>query len=568
MKKVLPVIFIWLLLFTPLTPVFAQVQRNVSVSAVIPPTAASYQFSFASDGQTSVPQRAILEYTITYGVEDNMDLDLPITIVADFNDDLSPDNSHVVAYVPGSASNAYGGAPPVVDLLNRKITWTIPHLPEGTQDQTITFQLKTTENYSGFTPVNFTTKVNMSNQYVTMPEESVTQTYSFDPALVTPTPTPTPGPTATPGPRATATPGGSGPAQPTPTPSPRPQQSPLVPSDVSFPNISPDSATVTITTREPVRAIITYGTDPNNLNQTVQTTGYSTKNTLTLKNLKPNTTYYFRITLIDRYGNRRTSEIFTFKTAKASRAPSLDKSIFVLGNNGGILISNVYDQNGQAVALGIMAPGTPLEVRIKLAKPLPIKSMVAIISPKALGANTYTRTDPGPTQITVPLQEIEPGTYTARMTAPRTVGNYDLSIQVTDASGNIVQNKMADLRIIPLLTVVDAQSKMPIVGARVLGSIYNPKLRTYQVMQDSATPGLHNPSFTNHEGTVDLQLPLGRYEVTVSSWGRRTVTTQFVLGSKDGQNYPRIELASDPFNVTSYVTFVRDWFSDLSLIHI
>ena len=182
-----------LILIPFFSPVYAQsappVQRNLSVTAQINPGVQDFQFSFATDGKTQVPQDEELSYEITFGANSSAVQSSTNTIVAHYSGERAPDGSRVVDYVIGSATNGYGGVQPVVDLQTRTITWTIPDLPPGTTDQKLRFNLRTNSSYSGETRVSFITRVTMSNEFATMPEHSVVQSYQFDPARITPAPT-------------------------------------------------------------------------------------------------------------------------------------------------------------------------------------------------------------------------------------------------------------------------------------------------------------------------------------------------------------------------------------------
>src|SRR6266568_7184064 len=192
MKKIFSLLFflnLISLIFNPL------VNADQTVTASVPPRTADYQFDFVpSDGQTTVRQGSTLTYQITYGAKQTAAFPTANTsIVVDWSNDKAPNNADLLEYVNGSATTAYGGSVPVVDLINRTITWTIPNLPAGTTDQAVTFQVKALDNYpaSVDNPIPFILTSSMHNQYVTMPDQTIMEYYRYH--------TPAPGPTATPG---------------------------------------------------------------------------------------------------------------------------------------------------------------------------------------------------------------------------------------------------------------------------------------------------------------------------------------------------------------------------------
>ena len=543
MKKLFALLTILLLLTGIPVTAHAQVQHDVAVSAVVPPSAGDYQFDFTTDGQTTVSQNNILTYHITYGTQASAGVDTPTTLVVHFNEGLAPGGSNIVDYVIGSATSAYGGITPVVNLSNRTITWSIPSLPAGTVNQTVNFQLKTNENYTGNASVGFSTSASMSNQYVSMPDQTVAQTYKYTILPATSTHTPT---------------GSSTPA-PTVTPPSSSSVSPLQLRDMSFTNISSSTATITIITAVPVTTVMRYGTSPTNLNQSVQTTKRATKTSITLQNLKPNTTYYFQIIETDAAGLHYYSEIFSFNTAKESSLPSLDQSIFIMTSGNNIMISNIYQGKSQKFPTALMMKDSTFALQIKLSRTIAVKSIVAIISPKVLGANTFTQTATGLNTITIPLREGEPGGYNANITTPNQTGIYEVFIKVVDKNGNVIQNKMAELKVMQLLTVLDSKTHQPISDARVLFSSFDPALGKFQILPEAFAPGLRNPSYTDANGEFPILLSMGPYQAQISAWSHRTATVTFTLGPKDGQEFPTVLLQNDPFDLTSLISFIHDW---------
>lgn len=509
----------------------AQVQRNLSVSAVIPPNASDYQFNFASDGQTTVHQRIYLSYTITYGVRAGLEVDSPITIVAHFNDDLAPDGSHVTEYITGSATNAYGGVPPVVDLINRTITWTIPHLPEGIVDQTLNFQLKTTENYSGTTPVDFTTKADMSNQFVTMPEKSVNQTYLFEPAHTILTPTPSPVLTATPGPQVT------------------PYQLRII--NVSINTISPQSATIGVSTNLAAKSYLRYGTTPQNLNAVTAPSAYGLYETIDLTNLHPATRYYFQVVSADEQGKLSFSEIYTFTTATEPLQTVPSKNAISLTSNDVVLASELLNDTENGNALALITTDTNYQLIYTYAtKPLLRSSEVVL------------RSTSGEEQVV----HMHPQTSLIYKASLRTngPGRFTVLIRKTDANGNIHEQKIAQLKVMRPLTVIDKNSHTLIGDARVLLAVYNPAQGTFESVAAASFPGVKkNPDFTNALGELPLLLPAGRYQITVSALGYRPQTVNFTLGGENRQEFPTVFLQSDPFNLAAIGLFLRDWLNDL-----
>src|SRR5579885_1708452 len=88
--------------------------QSLQVSATVPPRTSDYQFDFSqTSGQTNVQQDQILTYQITYGARASAGQTTVLTLTADYSHD-SISGIDILDYVPGSASDGYGNAPPVV----------------------------------------------------------------------------------------------------------------------------------------------------------------------------------------------------------------------------------------------------------------------------------------------------------------------------------------------------------------------------------------------------------------------------------------------------------------------
>lgn len=85
---------------------------------------------------------------------------------------------------------------------------------------------------------------------------------------------------------------------------------------------SESTATVAWSTNVSASTVVSYGTDPNVLDKQAQTPWGSLTHRVVLKNLKPGTTYYFRVTSGQAEGSGTTvdSQIGTFATKAGNAA--------------------------------------------------------------------------------------------------------------------------------------------------------------------------------------------------------------------------------------------------------
>jgi hypothetical protein len=115
---------------------------TISILGTVAPSPTSISMSLAASPTTTFAQDAAVTYTITYSSQNVAAV--PIEIQASWEkgtvDGATEPSVETVEYVLGSASTGYGGVTPVVDTLNKTITWSIPSTPGGGTEQTLTFQ--------------------------------------------------------------------------------------------------------------------------------------------------------------------------------------------------------------------------------------------------------------------------------------------------------------------------------------------------------------------------------------------------------------------------------------------
>lgn len=539
-----------LILLFVVRPIFA----DVAVSATVPPRTSDFQFNFASDGQTTVPQNTTLSYTITYGAALSAAIPTDTTIVVDFSDDQAPDASNILNYVIGSATNAYNNTPPVVDPTHKTITWTISNLPSGTTDQAVTFKLRTVTSYNKSNLIQFTVHAAMSNQYLTLPQQSLTQIYQYNAP-----PTSQAQPTAIPT------------GNITPTPTPTPSLSPITSSsitnavtNVSLTGMTGSQATIQTTTATPTKLTILYGTTPTNLSKRFVSSNYTRRHKTDISGLSANTTYYFKISTTDSSGYTTTSDTFTFHTANRSPLPNLENNIIVLSSNGNVFASGTQKESDLRNPSIILTNDTDDTIAYTLTNPIPVKTIDLVVINKVLGAHSSISgqtTPSAPGELIFPMQKKTPTLYVANLTTiPQ--GSYDVAVRITDANGNIIQKHISDLKIMPRLIIYGADTHTPLADARVYISYYDAQTRSYQPVTSALFGNIKNPSYTDSQGQSAINLPAGTYRIEESSLFYDPQTQNFTIGSGNDENFPVLYLKKDPFNLVSLFTYTTDYFLD------
>ena len=103
-----------------------------------------------------------------------------------------------------------------------------------------------------------------------------------------------------------------------------------------------------------------------------------------------------------------------------------------------------------------------------------------------------------------------------------------------DINGNLIEEKIAATKIIPLLSVIDKDTHDPIPDARLFFSYFDKKSKTYKPLSQLVYAGIENPSYTSSNGTVNVLLPSGSYRVELNAFGYDKRSVEFTLGVKEG----------------------------------
>ena len=87
-------------------------------------------------------------------------------------------------------------------------------------------------------------------------------------------------------------------------------------------NPSYNSCEITWTTDENASSVVVYGTSSSNLDQQAVESGYVTSHSVTINNLSPETTYYFRVKSADPSSNQSISDVYSFTTTSEPQMPT------------------------------------------------------------------------------------------------------------------------------------------------------------------------------------------------------------------------------------------------------
>ena len=380
---------------------------QLSVTATVPANSSDFSSAIISPtkGQP-FSQGTTADYSLTYG--SNLAYNSNITIEAEWSQGTVSGSNipsvDLLDYVIGSASNGYGNVSPVVDPVNRKIDWVITNLPANTHNQTVTFQLKTNSSYTGSSLVNFAVSSRVIGPGVITPDQTVNQSYlylapassggSSSSASSSPTPTPSPTPSVSPSPSATPAP-----------------QTAFAINAVKVQELTQSNATLEVDTSSASNVIVKYSSSTKSLDQSLSDSAFQTSHQIRLDGLNPDTFYYFKVSATSSDGKTAQSDIFVFKTAQVSIAPTLNQQSLVVTSTEDIpLNENPTTPDAKTVSGLVIPQDNVYAFKFTVAKPDQVRSISIIVkNSQVLGVSTDDIGAVNTVESTV--TEIQPGSY-------------------------------------------------------------------------------------------------------------------------------------------------------------
>jgi hypothetical protein len=420
MRRILSLL-LWLGLMVVIFPGKMSAEDTIVVTGNVPAKGADFQLELTADktGNLSVGDEVI--YQINYGSYLSTTI-RNLVISAEWSRGTvsgSPVPSVDIAdYVVGSGTSAWGGVEPVIDPINRRISWTISSFPANTADQTVKFKLVVNDSYSGSSDVTYTVEADLGRGHTLLMSSSLDNVYH--PAGLDLSPTPTePPPTSTPSVEPTST--------VAPTPTLAIQTITLGPTSVLPTSIS-TTTTVSLMVTPTLTAVplkiqkievvtlsdggisissninvvpktikIVYGQSLSTLDSSLTSISALKKDLLKIDGLKPDTDYYFRIVVTDNGGNIASSDIYTFKTAESSEKPEIDpKSLLVSSADNILLDAKVENSEVKTV---VLVSNQSYALRVNLTRPEIVKSIrMIVLNSQVLGINTIYGAEPNSTE--------------------------------------------------------------------------------------------------------------------------------------------------------------------------
>lgn len=534
---------------------------QIRITATVGATANDVQVDLSSLTTASeFSQDSLIEYEVTYG--SYLRNTTGLTVEAEWKQGIIEGSGapsiDIVDYVYGSTGNAINGIAPVVDLVNKKIRWTIPNFPGNTTDKKVRFALKTNSAYTGPSKVNFSVVARIIGPGFVTPDKVITKSYKYSPSQTTSTSTST----------TTSTSQTTTPTTPAVTVYPPGNIPPTVFRNIFIPIISQNDAKIFIQTYGKYFHSVRYGQTPTRLTDRITSLNKTDKVVLDLIDLTPDTTYYFKAEVKDDSGKVTGTETFTFRTAEISDKPEVEKSTFLVTSQGNIIFNPIQSASVDGTdqqPIIVVPKETSYEIRFALKKGQNAKRVQAIVRNKnVLGISTVYAEEPNTEA--VDMVEVEPGVYSGSLKSKSESGYYEQFVRIEDDKGNVVEEKVADIKVLKQLTILSKKDNSPIESARVLLSIYNPRTKTYETIGPNVIP-IKNPSYSDSKGEVELVLPQGKYQLLVSNLGYKEQTVEFSIGPNPEDGFPTVYLEKEPFNLLHVAHYYGRAIHDVFLLN-
>ncbi len=542
------VLFVYAMVVTPV----AQAVNTITVTATIPPNATTVNASLTiSSPEEPLPQDT--EFTVTLSYEASYAGSYPFTLQGSWGlgtiDLLATPTVSSVEFVPGSAGLGYGNVVPVVDALQRTITWEMPSFPSSAGTQTVSFRLKTTHSYTGNQTVTFPVGA-ASISPVTTPVDTKTITYQY----LTPPATPTPTPTAIPVATATATPDSSTATNTasTPTPIPTVVAESQTLQKIELQNIQATSAQFAVFFSGASTLKILYGTSATDLNASLTYTEPKATHFPVLTRLESQTRYYLQ--LIELTTGKPQSEVFTFITASSDPTfgASASPMEVIISRNGTVVAQNIISTDRSFVQSLSVPEKSILDIHLALPDAQTVKALTTEVRAKGvLGIMTDALAADEVVSSLSEMEQLNDTIFAAKVKMPADIGDYELVSHIQYQNGILIEYVLSTIQVVDSFTVYDSRTRQPLENASVYVKRFNAFTQLYESLP--ASYGFsHNPSYTQTNGKIDITLLPGKYTAQVQYFSYASQEVEFAVLTNGKLSLPDVYL--DPQR-NVYVTF-------------
>lgn len=446
-------------------------------------------------------------------VSNTLSYPLPLTLETSWQDGILQSGQLVslLSYKPGSASGGPSGTTPIYLPAAESLRFEIASLPKG--DHTIRFALITNTFTGSSEHISLTLTTRITNPPLTTSEMTSLTYYYFTPAT-----------TALSSCNQSCTQDNTcqsnychpsfkvcrNPSNPdstscaaltaTPIPSPLPGRlAALKLTSISIQSLTASSIGMIAQLNRSSSLQIRYGTSPNALSQTMILPEHTSRHSIRLEQLTPNTSYYFQL-----QSGAYISDLMSVTTATPVS--------FV--NQAPTMITSLYFEE-QLLSLLTSTPGefylpTRGSVGLRVQLPEHADGLSVILFPQASTAQSPVQgvMDPIPT---FRFDRVARSLFSGSIHLPSEPGKYQALAQIHFMDNSITQIPLANFEAISPLTIIDALTKYPVVAASIKLEYFEPQAARFvaiQLPQDQQQSG--------PEGTIPVGFGPGKYHLTIT----------------------------------------------------
>lgn len=541
LKKLLVAIIIGVLLSSQF--VLAD-QENIDVTATIQPQPSDFTISISSDKAegSEIALSEIVTYTISY--QANSYTGFPLTIVGSWEQGLIEGTSTYVDaynYVLGSATNAHDSTPPIIDLLNNTITWTMPSVSHDATPYEVSFQLQAKDSF--LTTNRIITYANADATYGAAHAPQVDDLLYIN--------TPTPSNTVTPTPVSdTPTVGPTNTVIPSPTQLPQLShtQNSLF-EKVRIDDVGAEEVLISVITNIDSNLEVNYGLCSSDaLSQQIRSLEYKRYHEVTFEQLTPDSVYCFQIFARNNELDKSiASDIFTFHTAKEDIAVRVHSTATIW-------------QNIRLNSRSVKNLGVPRDVPIVITLDIDNAESLSLLEGEFVNRSILGLTTAhSPNFQKVDFIELAPGVFSAEIMTPHRVDQYYFTLKIKDEFGGYTKRVLPySYQVADPIKIIDFDGN-PIENAHLKIERFEESRKEFVVFNDvfpqaPFAKSFFQPYYSDQDGYVFIALPVGTYRITTTAIGYEQKMQEFYLGD-DFLKFPEISLRSQ-FSLTTIIEYL------------
>lgn len=485
----------------------------VDVQVTILPKASSFRTSLkVTPAKKVVNQNQVLNFSIHYRSENQSAV--PLTLQAKWDVGVLTEENTIeidgLEYVVGSASEGYGGTPPVVDVNARTITWNILSLPK-TGEQIVKFKLKTNDAYTGPSTVTFPVQAKVTS-IAGVPVMTHDVVYQYAGKSL---------------PQNEATLFSSG----------------LAFTKVAVSSINDLSARVDVLMNQPEATVrLLYGTDPQALDSTALVTFMSPEFRFLVLNLQPKAVTYFRLTA-ETGEQTLHSDIFSFSTASAPSEAILQPWSLAIAQQQTMLRTGPVEIITPESLPVVVQQKEVLDVSLSIPDSQKLHLVEVIARPLKLDEPPKTRSSILSSSSVV-LTSLGENAFTGKLTVPTQTGQYELVSLLADEFGNTAETKLQLIEVQKSLRVFDQLSGFPLVNAEVTLLHRNQATGEYEKTSNVSLVSA-NPMWSDTDGVVNVSRLPGEYQVQVRVAGYEVQKVEFEIDADGKMQFPEVGMKID-----------------------